>query len=93
LTLADSGLLAGFRKRFSPMHLALCQNQVPSITPVFGEAMIHPLRSKIARAQLEFALHAVDQGIVRRASAQEIRGALANGPMVEDSADDKVGSG
>jgi len=51
--------------------------------------MIKELRSKIARGQFEFSQHAVDQGISRRISVQEIREAFADSRLVEDYPNDK----
>jgi hypothetical protein len=46
---------------------------------------------KIARIQLEFTQHAVDQSILRYISVQELRQAIENGEIVEDYPRDKYG--
>ena len=53
--------------------------------------MIEKIREKIAQNQFEFSQHAVDQGIVRRISVQELRDAIANGEVIEDYPEDKYG--
>jgi hypothetical protein len=51
--------------------------------------MIEEIREKISTGQFEFSKHAVDQGIVRRITVQEIREAIAAGEIIEDYPDDK----
>jgi hypothetical protein len=53
--------------------------------------MIEGIREKVAAGQFEFSKHAVDQSIVRRVTAQEIREAVAAGEVIEDYPDDKYG--
>jgi hypothetical protein len=53
--------------------------------------MIEEIREKISARQFEFSKHAVDQSIVRRFTAQDIREAIAAGEIIEDYPDDKYG--
>jgi len=53
--------------------------------------MIEEIREKVSAGQFEFSKHAVDQGIVRRITVQEIREAIATGEIIEDYPDDKYG--
>lgn len=53
--------------------------------------MIEQIRAKIAAGQFEFSKHAVDQSIIRHISVQELRGAVADGEIIEDYPDDKYG--
>jgi hypothetical protein len=53
--------------------------------------MIEEIRKKVAAGQFEFSKHAVDQSIVRRITAQEIREAVTAGEVIEDYPDDKYG--
>ena len=52
---------------------------------------IEDIRQKFAEDQFEFSKHAVDQSIIRRILVQEVRGAIANGRIIEDYPDDKYG--
>jgi hypothetical protein len=51
--------------------------------------MIEQIRQKIARNQIEFSKHAVDQSILRHISVQELYEATANGEIIEDYPQDK----
>ena len=53
--------------------------------------MIEEIRAKIAAGRFEFSKHAVDQSLIRRISVQELREAIANGEIIEDYPQDKVG--
>ena len=53
--------------------------------------MIEEIRTKIQAGQFEFSKHAVDQSILRQISVQELRGAIANGEIIEDYPEDKYG--
>jgi Domain of unknown function (DUF4258) len=53
--------------------------------------MIEQIREKVAQGQFEFTEHAVDQSILRRISAQELREAIADSEIIEDYPDDKYG--
>lgn len=53
--------------------------------------MIEEIRTKIQAGQFEFSKHAVDQSILRQISVQELRGAIANGEVIEDYPEDKYG--
>jgi hypothetical protein len=53
--------------------------------------MIEEIRAKIQAGQFEFSKHAVDQSILRQISVQELRGAIANGEIIEDYPEDKYG--
>jgi hypothetical protein len=54
-------------------------------------AIVDDIRGKIVRGQFEFSQHAVDQGIVRHISVQELREAIAVGEVIEDYPTDKYG--
>ncbi len=51
--------------------------------------MVDDLRRKIEADEFELSKHAVDQSIRRRISAQEVRGAIANGEIIEEYPEDK----
>ncbi len=53
--------------------------------------MIEKIREKISQGRFEFTQHAVDQGILRRISVQELREAIASGEIIEDYPNDKYG--
>jgi len=53
--------------------------------------MIEEISAKIQAGQFEFSKHAVDQSILRQISVQELRGAIANGEIIEDYPEDKYG--
>jgi hypothetical protein len=53
--------------------------------------LIREIHDKVARDQFEFSQHAVDQSILRRISAQEVREAVASGVVIEDYPTDKYG--
>lgn len=49
------------------------------------------IQAKVAAGDFEFSRHAVDQALLRRISAQEVREAVAAGQVIEDYPDDKYG--
>ncbi len=53
--------------------------------------MIEKIREKISQGRFEFTQHAVDQGILRHISVQELREAIASGEIIEDYPNDKYG--
>jgi hypothetical protein len=53
--------------------------------------MIEGIRQKAAEGRLEFTQHAVDQSIVRRISAEELRQAITTGEIIEDYPVDRYG--
>ena len=53
--------------------------------------MIDEIRRRVARGDVEFSQHAVDQSIIRHISVQELREAVAGGEVIEVYPDDKYG--
>ena len=53
--------------------------------------MIDEIRRRVARGDVEFSQHAVDQAIIRHISVQELREAIAGGDVIEVYPDDKYG--
>ncbi len=53
--------------------------------------MIEEIREKIEAGLFEFSKHAADQTILRHATLQEIREAIADGEIIEDYPGDKYG--
>ena len=53
--------------------------------------MIDEIRRRVARGDLEFFQHAVDQAIIRHISVQELREAIAGGRVIEVYPEDKYG--
>ncbi len=52
-------------------------------------SFVDDLRAKIEAGRFELSRHAVDQGIRRRISVQEVREAIANGEIIEEYPEDK----
>jgi hypothetical protein len=53
--------------------------------------MIEQIRQKINAGQFNYTQHAVDQGLSRHISVQEVREALATGEVIEHYPNDKYG--
>ncbi|MFB3924346.1 MAG: DUF4258 domain-containing protein [Terriglobia bacterium] len=53
--------------------------------------MIEKIREKFRALQYEYALHAVDQCILKNISRREIEEAIASGEVIEDYPTDKYG--
>jgi hypothetical protein len=53
--------------------------------------MVQAIRQKVAEGRFEFTQHAVDQSIVRRISAEELRQAITTGEIIEDYPVDRYG--
>lgn len=56
-----------------------------------SDALIEPLRIKVMAGEFEFTRHALDQGILRHITVQEVRDAIQNAEVIEDYPDDKYG--
>jgi hypothetical protein len=54
-------------------------------------SLVDGIRDKVARGQLEFSRHAVDQMLLRRISVTEIQVAISVAEVIEDYPDDKYG--
>jgi hypothetical protein len=52
-------------------------------------SLIGQIRQKLEADRFEFSRHAVDQGIRRNVSVQEIRESMANGEIIEEYPEDK----
>ncbi len=53
--------------------------------------MIDELRQKFRRCEYEYALHAVDQSILKHITRQEVEEAMVTGEVIEDYPTDKYG--
>ena len=54
-------------------------------------SLISEIQQKVESEQFEFSKHAVDQGIIRRISVQEVREAVAVADLIENYPEDKYG--
>jgi hypothetical protein len=58
---------------------------------MLSDVMIEQISAKITSGEFEFTRHALDQGILRHISVQEVRDAIQNAEVIEDHPDDKYG--